>query len=135
MFETNKNRPKEAGDVPFLITFVGKPLDFLEMGHYRPPFLYFRLFNTVLNIIFAYDWFWTADLWNWKQPHYQLGHNHCPNFVRLSQHILAFICGFAYVTNGILTIDGIQFFTFFLVLNIFRIISIVLPAALISWQV
>ena len=51
------------------------------------------------------------------------------------QHILAFICGFAYVTNGILTIDGIQFFTFFLVLNIFRIISIVLPAALISWQV
>ena len=27
--------------------------------------------------MFADDWIWTADLWNWKQPLYQLSHNHC----------------------------------------------------------
>ena len=28
--------------------------------------------------MFADDWIQTADLWNWKQPLYQLSHNHCP---------------------------------------------------------
>ena len=28
--------------------------------------------------IFADDWIRTANLWNWKQPLYQLSHNHCP---------------------------------------------------------
>ena len=28
--------------------------------------------------MFADDWIRTADLWNWKQPLYQLSHNHCP---------------------------------------------------------
>ena len=52
------------------------------MGHFRPLFLYFRLFNTAdckcSIYFFADDWIWTADLWNWKQPLYQLSHNHCP---------------------------------------------------------
>ena len=30
--------------------------------------------------IFADDWIRTADLWNKKQPLYQLRHNHCPSF-------------------------------------------------------
>ena len=56
---------------------------FKKLGHSRPLFLYFRLFNTVdsemFNIIFfADDWFRTADLWIWKQLLYQLSHNHYP---------------------------------------------------------
>ena len=52
------------------------------MGHSRPHFLYFRLFNTVdskimLNINFADDWIQTATHWYWKQLLYQLSHNHC----------------------------------------------------------
>ena len=43
-------------------------------------FLYFRLFNTVDSkysiLIFANDWIRTTDLWNGKQPLYQLSHNH-----------------------------------------------------------
>ena len=27
---------------------------------------------------FANDWIRTADFWIWKQPLYQLSHNHCP---------------------------------------------------------
>ena len=58
------------------------------MGHSRPLFLYFRLFNTQLtvnkcSINFADDWIQTADLWYWKQPLYQLRHNHCPVFENL----------------------------------------------------
>ena len=41
------------------------------MGQSQPLFLYFRLFNTVDRIR-------TADLSSWKQPLYQLSHNHCP---------------------------------------------------------
>ena len=36
----------------------------------------FSIELTVFNIIFANDWIWPADLWNWKQPLYQLSHNH-----------------------------------------------------------
>ena len=30
------------------------------------------------SINFADHWIRTADLWYWKQPLYQLSHNHCP---------------------------------------------------------
>ena len=30
----------------------------------------------MFNINIANDWIRTADLWNWKRPHYQLSHNH-----------------------------------------------------------
>ena len=30
----------------------------------------------MFNINFANDWIQTADLWYWKQPLYQLSHNH-----------------------------------------------------------
>ena len=30
---------------------------------------------------FADDWIETADLWCWKQPIYQLSHNHCPRLL------------------------------------------------------
>ena len=33
------------------------------------------------NNFFADDWIWTADLWYWKRPLYQLSHNHFPTFV------------------------------------------------------
>ena len=41
------------------------------MGHSRPLFLYFRLFNTIdskvmFNINFTNDWIRTLDLWCWK---------------------------------------------------------------------
>ena len=32
-------------------------------------------------INFANDWIRTSDLWFWKQPLYQLSHNHCQIFV------------------------------------------------------
>ena len=58
----------------------------LKMGHSRPLFIYFRLFNTQLTVNkssiykkIANDWIRTADLWYLKQPLYQLSHNHCPN--------------------------------------------------------
>ena len=59
------------------------------MGHSRPLFLYFQLFNTVdLSIyIFADDWIQTSDLWWLKQPLCQLCHNDCT----LSQSIYDFI--------------------------------------------
>ena len=53
------------------------------MGYSRHLFHYFSLFNTVeleskCSIWFlADDWIWTANLWNWKQPLYQLSYNHC----------------------------------------------------------
>ena len=65
------------------------------MGHSRPLFLYFRLFNTVenkqmFNISFVNDWIRTADLWFWKQPLYQLSHHQL------------FVCIFLYCfPNGI----------------------------------
>ena len=64
---------------------------FFNMGHSRPLFLYFRLFNTQLtvnkcSINFADDWIQTADLWYWKRPLYQLSHNHCPK-----QYLLNFL--------------------------------------------
>ena len=43
----------------------------------------------MLNINFADDWFRSADLWYWKQPLYQLSHNHSPLLVPLSQTIHA----------------------------------------------
>ena len=59
------------------------------MGHSRPLFLYFHLFNTVdskqmFNLNFADDWIRNAALWCCKQLLYQLIHNHCPYF----KHIL-----------------------------------------------
>ena len=59
---------------------------FQKVGHSRPLFLYFRLFNTQLtvnkcSINFANDWIRTADLWNRNRPLYQLSHNHRPLFV------------------------------------------------------
>ena len=45
---------------------------------------YFRLFNTVdskqMFKNFADDSIRTADIWYWKQPIYQLSHNHCPTY-------------------------------------------------------
>ena len=50
------------------------------MGHSRSLFLYFCLFYfTIGRQNFAGVWIWTADLWCWKRPLYQLSHNHCPN--------------------------------------------------------
>ena len=37
----------------------------------------------MFNINFANDWIQTADLWYWKQPLYQLSHNHCPRTGKL----------------------------------------------------
>ena len=50
------------------------------MGHSRPLFLYFRLFYLIYNwwISFADVGIWTADLWCWKRPLFQLSHQHCP---------------------------------------------------------
>ena len=53
-----------------------------KVGHSRPLFIYFCLFNTVdnkqiFNINFANDLIQTSDLWYWKRPLYQLSHNHC----------------------------------------------------------
>ena len=49
------------------------------MGHSRPLFLYFRLFNTVIvKYKIAHDWFWTSDLRCRKGLLCQLCHNHCP---------------------------------------------------------
>ena len=49
-------------------------------GPFLAFFLYFCLFNTVdskqMFNNFADDWIQTADLWYWKQPLYQLSHNH-----------------------------------------------------------
>ena len=58
-------------------------LHFFKMGHSRPLFLIFRLFNTVdskqmVKINFAHDGIRTAYLWCRKQPLCQLSHNHCP---------------------------------------------------------
>ena len=39
----------------------------------------------MVNINFADDWIQTTDLWYWKQPIYQLSHNHFTiinNFLR-----------------------------------------------------
>ena len=51
------------------------------MGHSRPLFLYFRLFNTVDSkqcSNFAYDGIRTADFGRRKWPLCQLSHHHCP---------------------------------------------------------
>ena len=55
------------------------------MGH---PGLFFFIFvflihswqqtNVQYKYFFANDWIRTVDLWNWKQPLFQLSHNHCP---------------------------------------------------------
>ena len=36
-------------------------------------------------INFANDWIRTSDLWFWKQPLYQLSHNHCPKIAFFDQ--------------------------------------------------
>ena len=48
------------------------------MGHLRRLFL-ILVFSTklIVNNI-ANCWIWTADLWCWKRPLYQLSHNHYP---------------------------------------------------------
>ena len=35
-------------------------------------------------IIFADDWIRTGDLWNRKQPLYQLSRNHFPKYINVS---------------------------------------------------
>ena len=46
--------------------------------------LFFFIFDLSIELTvnvqynFANDWIRTADLWNRKQPLYQLSHNHCP---------------------------------------------------------
>ena len=35
----------------------------------------------MFNINFVDNWIRTADLWNWKQPLYQLSHNYFPNII------------------------------------------------------
>ena len=52
------------------------------MGHSRPLFLYFHLFNTVYLIQLIVNkigdgWIETTDLWGGKQLLCQLSHNHC----------------------------------------------------------
>ena len=47
--------------------------------HYRPLLIF--VFSTQFehswrSLKFAIDWIWTADLWCWKRPLYQLSHNH-----------------------------------------------------------
>ena len=44
------------------------------MGHSRS--LYFFLFNTIVFVKILDDWIWTAALWCWKRPLYQLSLNH-----------------------------------------------------------
>ena len=60
------------------------------MDYSQLLFLYFCLFNTQLTVykcsllnFFADDWIWTADLWYWKLPLYQLSHNHCPRHCKI----------------------------------------------------
>ena len=48
---------------------------FLKMGHSRPLFLYFCLFNTVDSKL----WSIKFRLWFRKRLLYQLSHNHCPS--------------------------------------------------------
>ena len=55
-----------------------------QSGLFPASFSFFRLFNTadckqMFNINFSNVWILTADLWHWKQPLYQLSHNHCPS--------------------------------------------------------
>ena len=61
------------------------------MGHSRHLFLDFRCCNTVdikcSILIFANDWIWTENLWNWKRLLYQLSHNHCPQWTCSSPSI------------------------------------------------
>ena len=57
---------------------------FNKMGHFRPLFLYFRLFYKQLtvnkcSIKVANDWIQTRVLWYRKRPLSQLRHNHCPH--------------------------------------------------------
>ena len=77
---------------------------FLKMGHFRPLFLYFRLFYcTIGRLNFADVWIQTWDLWSWKHPPYQLSHNHCPFAVDVFLKIEVFLMGlhqFAGGTNG-----------------------------------
>ena len=54
------------------------------MGYSRPLFIFSFSISfdnkQILNVNFADDWIWTADLWFQKRPLYQLCHNqglHC----------------------------------------------------------
>ena len=60
------------------------------------PGLFFFIFifskqlteNVQCKIHIAYGWIQTADLWNWKQPLYQLSHIHCPKNRMLDKMVL-----------------------------------------------
>ena len=53
-----------------------------KMGHSCPLFLYFCLFYcTIGRLNLASAWIQSTDLMGWKQPLYQLSHNHCPTKV------------------------------------------------------
>ena len=61
-------------------------------GPFQASFSLFSSFQyswqKMFDIIFANYWIWTADLWNWKQPLYQLSHHHCPICVTLMQNFV-----------------------------------------------
>ena len=68
---------------------IGCSIFFLKSGWAIPGLFFdlFCLFNTVdskqmFNKDFADDWIRSADLWYWKQPFYQLSHNHFPTTVQ-----------------------------------------------------
>ena len=48
---------------------------FFKNGPFPASFSLFSSFQDSWQ--FAYDWIRTVDLWNWKEPLYQLRHNHC----------------------------------------------------------
>ena len=52
------------------------------MGHSRPLFVFFRLFNSSQCICSLWnnadDWIRTTDLWHWKRPLCRLSYNHSP---------------------------------------------------------
>ena len=74
------------------------------MSHSRPLFLFFSSFQCssrlTFNLNVADDWIWTTDLWSWKQPLYQLSHNHCYslNIVTMTCFLFKFpsICCFRF---------------------------------------
>ena len=55
---------------------------FFKNGPFPASFFFIFIFSIQLTVYkcsinFAKDWIPTADLWYWKQPLYQLSHNHC----------------------------------------------------------
>ena len=68
---TRKRRSKKVNNLKVFIWLFPAPF-----------FLYFRLFDKVINTVdrnkITDGWIRTTVLWYWKQALYQLRHNHCP---------------------------------------------------------